>query len=275
MADFDIISAASKAYKKSWEARSYLYRLAAVPLALNLICLTLALTFAGGGDSKPDNHLLFLLIMLPALAAEGWMVSHYVRYLILGHLWPFRASGNLDPDLAALRIRARGILGGMVVYILINMVIGLLSKFVLQYMAPYMPPEGSNAPVDVPGHVVALSFALLVFFFWGFRLVWLYIPYALNMDAKAYIQRLKGFSSSMPLIGVWLLCLLPFLLAPFLVMSVFGQMLQAVFGMGAVAAIGILVSVVADIGKLLVTTAGITYGLQEIFAKPERKGTAV
>lgn len=265
MARFDIINAAGNAYQTSWAARRYLLRLAAVPLALKLLCFTVATQYAGGGNGQEGNYILFMLIMVPALLAEGWMLSHYVRFIVLGQTWPFRPTGDIEADRAMLSTRARGILGGMIVYVLINMAIGLLSDFSMRVMGPYVGADMTTAE-DIPPAIPLLSVFLLVLMVMGFRLLWVYIPFALNMDTKTYLQALKGGSGAVALIGTWMLCFIPFVL----VMRFVGPVFEAFPG-GAGGFLVTLLSIVMDTLKGIVTTAGVTFGLREIFTRPNQR----
>src|SRR5687768_12463602 len=104
MAQFDIITASTKSYKTCWQARPYLLKLALPPFLIKVACLVFAAAFAEKGETVS-----FLFFMLPALFAEGWMLSHFVRYLQLGQTWPFRPTGDFDADMGMLSVRARGV----------------------------------------------------------------------------------------------------------------------------------------------------------------------
>ncbi len=269
MANFDIINAAGNAYAISWHSRRYLVRLAFVPFALKLFCFTMAWVFtkgaAVGEGGSYDTYLTFMLIMLPALFAEGWMLSHYVRFIMLRQTWPFRPSGNMDDDLALLKIRARGVLGGTVVFVLINMVVGFFTAMAGQYLMPYVHLENADAAEKIPAYIGLISLVGLVAMFWGFRLLWLYIPYALNMDARNYLRGLKGQWTSMHMIGVWLLCYIPFFLGLRLIVAMISMPIGMAFGETGASFVSVILVVLADTAKSIVTTAGITFGLKEIF----------
>ena len=272
MAKFDILTVATSAYKKSWDARRYLLRLAAVPLALKLFCFTIASYYISSADGNQNNYIVFMLIMIPALVAEGWMLSHYIRFLILGQSWPFRATGDMDADMAVLTERARGILGGMIVFVLINMTVGFLNEIVGRTMMPYMPTGSGEQTVQIPPHIAMLSFVLIGFMFWGFRLLWLYIPYALNMDIKSYLAGIKGASASLHMIGLWLLCFVPFILLLKVASMVIAAPLTLAFGPGVGGFASVIMSVITDTLKSIVSTAGMTFALQAMFAPSKKTG---
>ena len=262
MAKFDIITAAANAYKTSWASRQYLLRLAAVPVALKLICFTVAGIYAGGNETEDGNYILFMLILVPALIAEGWMLAHWIRFIVLGQTWPFRPTGDIEADKNMLATRARGVLSGMIVFVLINMAIGLLNDLVARAMMPYMSLDMEADAERIPPIVPVFSVFFLAFMFWGFRLLWLHIPFALNMAMRDYLAKLKGASSSIYMIGVWVLCFAPFILLLKFVGPVF---LAALPGQAGTSAVTVL-SIVFDTLKSIVATAGITFGLKEIFS---------
>ena len=266
MAKFDIITAAGNAYKTSWASRRYLLRLAAVPVALKLIFFTIASIYAGGTETQDGNYMLFMLILVPALIAEGWMLAHWVRFIVLGQTWPFRPTGNIEADKEMLSTRARGILSGMIVFVLINMAIGFLNDTVARAMEPYMSLD-MEADVDkIPPIIPVFSIFFLAFMFWGFRLMWLHIPYALNMSAGQYLTRLKGATSSIYMIGVWIFCFVPFILILKFIGPIFIAGLPGQAGTMAVT----LLSILLDTVKSIIVTAGITFGLKEIFSGKDR-----
>ena len=262
MAKFDIITAAGNAYKTTWASRQYLLRLAAVPVALKLIFFTIASIYAGGNDTEDSNYILFMLILVPALIAEGWMLAHWIRFLVLGQTWPFQPTGDIEADKQMLSTRARGVLSGMIVFVLINMAIGFLNEVVARAMLPYI---GRDAEVDmdkVPAIIPVFSVFFLVFMFWGFRLLWLHIPFALNIPMRDYMQRLKGGMTSFYMIGVWILCFAPFIL---LLKFIGPILLAALPGQAGESAVTVF-SIIFDTLKSLIAAAGVTFGLREIFS---------
>ena len=159
-------------------------------------------------------------------------------------------------------------LSGMIVFVLINMAIGFLNDIVAQAMTPYMSLDPETDIDKVPPIIPIFSVFFLVFMFWGFRLLWLHIPFALNMSMRDYLQRLKGAMSSFYMIGVWILCFAPFILLLKFIGPVF---LAALPGQAGVSAVTVL-SILFDTLKSLIATAGITFGLKEIFsAKVDRR----
>lgn len=266
MASFDIINAVGGAYSTSWNARRYLARLAFVPIALKLICYVVVWVFARGEDGVGYNYLTFMLIMLPALFAEGWMLSHYTRYMILGQTWPFRPTGNMEADMVALKARARGVISGTLVFVLINMAMGFLIAMANLYMMPYLHLDAAGDTSQIPPYLGFVSMLMLIGLFWAFRLLWLHVPFALNIEARDYLCMVKGFQTSFYMIAVWLVCFMPFFVVLQLLAALTSVPFNMAFGQTGSDFIMILLTVFADTFKSIVATAGITYGLKEIFA---------
>jgi len=263
MAQFDIIAASTASYKACWQNRHYLAKLALAPFLIKTCCLVFATSFG------QDNTTSFLMYMLPALFAEGWMLAHFTRFQVLGQTWPFRPTGDRDADMGVLRIRARGVLSGMVVYVLISMALGLLTVFAQQYFGPYISEEALKSGAAIPTHVALLSVLLMAFMFWGFRLLWLYIPTALNSSSSYYLFRLRGLGTSLHMIGVWVICLLPFLLGMQIVATIVAVPIGALLGKAAGYFAVTIVAAAVDTVKSLVVTGGMIYGIRELYGREE------
>lgn len=264
MAQFDIIAASTASYKTCWHNRHYLARLALAPFLIKTCCLVFATAFAGEGDAAA-----FLFYMLPALFAEGWMLAHFTRYIVLGQTWPFRPTGNRDADMGVLRIRARGVLGGMVTYVLITMALGLLTVFAQNYFGPHISKDALESGAKIPTQVAIVSLLMMGGMFWGFRLLWLYIPIALNSSAGYCLFRLRGLGTSLYMIGAWVMCILPFLLGMQILAAVVAVPVGALLGKAAGYFAVTIVAAAVDTIKTLVVTGGMTYGIREIYGREE------
>ena len=150
-------------------------------------------------------------------------------------------------------------------YVLINMVLGLLLTLVFQMM----PAQGQD-PATLPPSTGVLFVLLLAMSFWGFRLTWLYIPYAVNLDARYYLTSLRGPFVSLSMIGAWMMCIVPF----FLFMQVIGgfvhNVLQGTLGDTLASFLFVILIMAVDTLKNIIATAGIAFGLQEIFNKDKK-----
>lgn len=262
MVKFDLILAAGKAYQTSWLERRYLLRLAILPFVIKAFCYMLA--FAMGHQ---DDHIALTLFLVPAFFLEGWMLSHYVRLLMLGHRWPFRPTGDLQDDLPVLRMRARGIMAGTISYVLINMAMGGIMALLMTFV-PMLDVSAENYdPSTASPSIGLLMMFLLVALIWAFRFVWLFVPLAANINAGFYLKSLKGYLSSFPLIGVWLVCIVPFFMAMRFVGGMLHEVLKAGVGEDVASFALVILMVAMDTIKNIVATAGITYAVMEIFEK--------
>lgn len=258
MASVDIIEASGKSYFLLWEEKAYLWKLAMVPILIKLVCDITVYSLGWETD-----FLKQALIKLPGYMAEGWMLSHFVRLIFLKHRWPFQPTGNVDKDLHDLKVRARGIMGGMVVYTLIKLAIMAFLAFSVSVTG--FDADGARMDVEQEpsGGLFLFSVFIFAFFVWIFRFFWLYVPVALNYPMKDYVRGIGGFSSSLNLIGAWLICFLPV----FFFLGLFFSAIIGSFESGAPAAAGFVFSILGvlmDTLLSLLTTGGICFVLAEM-----------
>ena len=253
---FDMITATGLAYSVIWAERRYILALMFAPVLIKLACYTAAMAFG-----YEDNVARLTLILLPALFAEGWMLAHVTRLLVFGQRWPFRPSGNNESDFAALEDRMRGILPGMIVYVLINLVLGAVFALVAGYAFP--DTAGPISPEDLPPGAPILMLAMLVALVLAFRLLWVYIPLATRSSADAFLQAFAGGRNLLLLFGLWLLCSVP----AFIAVQIAGAFIMTLTG-GAESPIGeyslVILKVFADSLKNIIVTAGIVYAWREL-----------
>ena len=254
MASFDMINAVGNAYLTSWAERRYLLRMALIPLLIKYICYLISVLYAGN-----DSIIRLSLIMLPAYFAEGWFLAHWARTIVLNHRWPFRPSGDDRADLDQLAKRGRGILSGMVGFTLINLLLAGYFAFFMSYIPADLDPQTADPKIAIVG------MAMMVTSFLGFRLVWIYIPLALNFPVVAYIEKLKPMMSSIYMIGLWLVCFVPTVI----VMQLLGSLMIGLAGEGEAPPMlqGMMAfaRVMLDMVKNIIVTAGMAYAFIEIF----------
>ncbi len=267
MAQFDITVAAGKAYTTIWEERTYLARMAMVPILLKIICVLAVVRFAEDG-----NLLQITLIMLPAYFAEGWMLAHLVRLVILGNRWPFQLTGDDKADAVSLNNRARGILSGMVSFVLINMVIVSFFTFFRIFVPLDIDPEQADPAT------AGIAFIVLLTAFFGFKFVWFYVPLAVNMNPKLYLHQFKKLPMTFYLIGLWLVCIVP---AKMLMQLITSTILESAGVDSTQEALPVItensvavIRVIFDSLKNLFITAGIAYALLEIFGLSDPREAA-
>lgn len=249
----DIVNTARQAYRIAWAEREYLMKLALVPLIIKYIFYVIAVNLV-----EPNDILRLSLFMVPAYFVEGWLLSHWVRTLIVPHhRWPFQPSGHEGKDLKEIRTRARGVMAGAVAYSLINLLIAGFFSFFMAQIPMDMDPAEANPAVAISGIVMmALTFFL-------FRFVWLYIPLAVNVNLRVVMHKLRAKGVSFNLIGVWLACFMP----PILALYMIGGVLTSIAGADPLPLMDgliMLVRVALDTVKNLVVTAGMAYAFIQI-----------
>lgn len=255
MSSFDIVTAAGNAYTKVWQERAYLFTLAVIPAVVKFLCLVVILSFDFG-----ENSLRSTLVMIPAYFVEGWMLSHWVRLIVLGQRWPFQPTGDDDADMRVLNERARGVLGGMIVYVLIQMLVSGVWTWVMSLPGD---PEALQNP-DLKLRLT--SVAVFVFMLWAFRFLWIFIPVAANYTMKGFLQDVAHPKLSLYMVAVWLICAVPgFMLMtgltlPFLLSE--GEEISS-FMRFMSAGIQVVLEVIIN----LLATAGIAYGLKDMYSR--------
>lgn len=255
---FNIINSARAGYEFLVSERRYLLRLALIPALVKLICYVAALSLG-----FENNVVRMSLILLPASLMEGWMLAHAIRLITLGQRWPFQPTGDTDADMAVLRVRMHGVMGGLVAYALINVLLaGLLAT--MTGLLPHMPEGGQPAPIDAGRAILML--AVMGGTLWAFPLLWVFIPLSLSMDAREWLREVRGFRFSLPMIAVWLLCYLPVAAIMMLgISAIISPFPEGQVPAGARFSVMIL-SVVLDTVKALLGTAGMTFALGDYFA---------
>lgn len=202
MASFDIMEATSFGYRTAWRERNYLIYLAAVPILIKFIC-HMTVVMLGWQDQFMRQG----MIMLPSYFADGWMLSHLVRLIFLDQRWPFRGTGDTAQDNAALTERARGVLGGTLAFVVVEFLMAgfmdAVYPLILMLIDMREPPPNS-VPV-----MMALGTVVLI---WLFRYFWFYIPAAVQYPLPHFSMALKGFKTSLYMLGVWLGCTVPAIL---------------------------------------------------------------
>lgn len=252
MASFDIIEAAGRGYRMVWQDRATLMRLAAGPLAVKAICY-LAVMVLGW----QQEFIRQALVMLPSYLAEGWLLSRVARCVLtpVDEDADERNAGGGETNRPS---GFRAVTRGAVVYALTRFLLAGFAAIAYQNAAETATSAGTpQGAAALAGGLFLLAGAV-----WGFRLLWLFVPAALNYPLRAYLAGLGGFSTSLSLIGTWLVCVAPLLSA----FTLFMMAVVSPFGSGAslpVAAnllLGI-VHVAADTAVNIVATAGICFGL--------------
>jgi len=252
---FDIINAIGYGYMKVWDSRAYLARLTIAPIIIKFLC-----TMAVFSLNMEDNHLRAALILLPAFFAEGWMLSHFIRWQFLGQTWPFKPSGDDDKDMAELDERARGVLSGTISFVLLQMAIAAIWAYVLSF------PMDEEALQNPGTELRVFSILFFVFMIWGFRYIWVFIAMAVNYGLLDYIKAVSNPRLSFYMIGTWLIAVVP----GYMVML--GVTLPVLFAEGGDTSVfarflAVGAHVVIEVVISLLAASCIAFGLKEIITK--------
>jgi hypothetical protein len=264
---FDLINAAGYGYHRVWVERIYLARLALIPFLLKF-----ALTVTIYALGYEDQFLRRGLIMLPAVFAEGWVLAQFLRTLLLEERWPMPIPKPGDVDaLAKVILRARGIVSSALVYVLISLVttiLGWMAFTMDQNVQDLVKERGASEAMETDANPVFLipALALMFFMIWGFRLLWIYLPYSVLMPAQEFLQKIKGFSPSLRMIGLFLICIVPVnvlaSLGSYAMLSPFGQSMAEAPDVIRFAILFLIAF--TDILTTLVVTAGMAYALRAV-----------
>lgn len=263
---FNIINAARAGYQLMIQERRYLLRLAMIPTLIKLVCYVTALSLG-----FEDNMVRMALVLLPASLVEGWMLAHVIRMITLGQRWPFQPTGDMEADVAVLRTRMHGIMGGLVSYALVNVLLaGLLA--LMTGMAPVMVDGAPPEPMDAGRAMILL--VMMSTTIWAFPLLWVFIPLSLSMDAREWLKEIRGLRFALPMIAVWLLCYLPVAAVMMIgINAILSPFAEGAVPVGARFSV-IILSVVLDTVKALIGTAGMTFALGEYFANKNSRRPA-
>ncbi len=192
MAPFDIIDITSLGYRKVWQEKRFLARISALPFVVKLILMGASIVF---GISR--NFVWQALVMLPSFLAEGWVVVVLARMI-------FQEQNSFSS-----RQDGRFVMAGMVMYALIKFLQMGAMEFV--YADPSQVPAEAQVP-EIPEGTILFASIAFVLSLWGFRFLWVYIPLSAGFLFREVFSLLRGPMLSFYMIGVWLLCLVPFLL---------------------------------------------------------------
>ncbi len=190
MAPFDIIDTVGLGYQKVWTEKQFLARSAFIPFVAKTMLISATLLF--GLDQE---FTIQALIMLPAFLAEGWLMTVVCRLVFFD-----------TRDNSGMLSRGSPAMAGIVMYALIK----YLQTGAMTFIYQDSPPD--PAPAEASMESFALAFFAFAFVLWAFRYLWVYVPLSAGIPLRTVFRLLQGPLLSFYMIGVWLLCLVPFLL---------------------------------------------------------------
>lgn len=202
MATFDFIEASSKGYKFLWNERHAIGRFGLIAATVKFIGF-IAITYLG----LEQNFLRHGLVLLPSFFAEGLLVMYAIRRALYHEDMPFQPYALATaphPDSSRL------IWAGTIVYVLIWLTLSFVNGLAMTGVGA---PEGGEIAEPEPELKVYLMLTwLFVCAVWLFRLIWLYVPVVMGYSMKDYMRRIGGYRISLYMMGLWLVCYLPFVL---------------------------------------------------------------
>lgn len=201
MATFDFIEASSKGYKFLWQERHAIGRFGAIPAVLKFIGF-IAITYFG----IEQNFLRHGLVLLPSFFAEGLLVMYAIRRALYNEDMPFQphvSAAAPHPD------SSRIIWAGTLVYVLIWLTLSFFNGLAMMGAGV---PDGGEVPPEPELKVYLMLTWLLVCAVWLFRFIWLYVPVVMGYSMRDYLRKIGGFRISLYMMGLWLVCYLPFVL---------------------------------------------------------------
>lgn len=269
-ARFDFVEATSKGYRFVWHNRVLVGKLAGIPVLVKLGCLALIIALELSG-----NFLRQGLILLPSYFLEGWMLAYLVRTAIYDERGSSSLSGNQSQDEVFLRERARAILAATLVYVLIKLVLSFSTGMVMDFQRSLIGENGQslhNIPDPSPG-MMLVALALLGFFLWAFRYLWMNVSVALGYGFREYALKFRGGMISFYMIGTWLLCFVPFALVLVLCSELLLSVIPAQDGEPTALYRFLMTGVQAavDTAISLVTAIAMAFGIREVMDGKSKK----
>jgi hypothetical protein len=258
MMQTDFIDAISFGYREVWRERAYLMKLAFVPIMIKFASTVVVYSF-----DMEDNFIRQGLVALPGLFAEGWLLAQFLRTLLMQERWPiYLEEPPSDQKMAALLLRARGIMSSAILYALISF-LAYGMKQVMFYFMPADDAADKTAAQDPNPLLFIPAVALIYLSIWIFRFMWLYIPVAVLMPMGDFLKKLGGFMASIKMIGIFLVTLVPCLFVAITLSKIFGTIVGGVdTAQGSFIALIIHVIMETIIG--LISTASMAYALRNI-----------
>lgn len=276
--NFNMMDAAGYGFYRVWIERSYLLKLAAIPLLIKFACMITVMVL--GID---DNILRQGLILFPGVLAEGWVLAQFLRTLLKGERWPTILPADIDDKLLdKLLLRARGIVAATLAYALIALGLYLIRYFTFGLMfgdfnasqeevsEMSRPPEAGEA--NKPQLNPLMLFPLLGLFvglLWAFRLAWVYIPFSVLMPVDDYLKKVGGMMSSVKMVTLYFCTMTPIMFIMIIISSlIFGASEGSAENGDSIARfIMVFFAVIADTVVGLVSTAAFVWAMKDILPK--------
>ena len=276
--NFNMMDSAGYGFYRVWVERSYLLKLAAIPLMVKFACMITVMAL-----EIDDNILRQGLILFPGILAEGWVLGQFLRTLLKGERWPTVLPADIDDTLLdKLLLRARGIVAATLAYALVALSIYLVRYFMIGMMfgdfhasqedvSNLLRPTDTGEPNKMNMNPL-MFFPLLAMFIaslWAFRLVWVYIPLSVLMPVEDYLKKLGGMMTSVKMVVLYFCTMTPIMFVMILFSSIIFGAAEGTGENGDSAARFVMVffAVIADTLVGLVSTAAFVWAMKDILPK--------
>ncbi len=207
-APFNFIDSASHGYQFIWHKRSTILRLA-VPVFILKLLTYIAIFTLGYGEEYMHQG----LILLPAAFAEGWLLALLIRMAMFQE-HPITLMKPANPAHTNI------LLASTIIFVLIKLITALLAALAMQNgLAELQTDLQTQQDTEQNLGAFLLAVAGFTLILWSFRLIWLYIPTAMNIPPLQFLKRIKPFSSSFYLIALWMICSLPIMMVLMFIMQ--------------------------------------------------------
>jgi hypothetical protein len=207
MSGFDFIGCTTKAYTHVWNGRREIGRLCGAVILFKVLSFVAVILL------DMDLHKLRQgLLLLPSYFLEGWAICLVIA--------------GLSTQAGA---RKRDALAGAIVYTLVKLGLSFLLGMTLEGQGiEAAPAPGQGSPLFAFGiAVVMLGFAV-----WAFRFLWVYVPVALGYGIEDYLRGFKTPALWFSMVGLWLLCFVPFALGLLATLQILAAIIPAGAGAG-------------------------------------------
>ena len=277
--NFNIMDSAGYGFYRVWSERSYLLKLATIPLLIKFACMVTVMVLG-----LENNILRQGLILLPGVMAEGWVLAQFLRTLLKGERWPTILPPDINDALIdRLLLRARGIVAATLAYALIS-----LSGYLIRYFSFGLILGDFNASQEDVSNFLnsaetaeadqkitmnpLMFFPLLGFavgLFWAFRMMWVYIPLSVLMPVQDYLKALGGMMASVKMTVLFFCTLTPVMFITVMISHLVYNLTSSMGDDGEDVArfIMLFFAVIADTLIALVATAAFVWAMKDFLPK--------
>lgn len=259
----DFIDYVGRGYQLIWNERFYFLKLSLIPFIVR--ALTHGIAHITAID---ENPIRLAILMLPSFFVQGWLVAQVVRLIFFQERWPIHLTGNAKHDAAIISGRTRCVLGGMILFALIQFIMAGIAGYAAALQSG-IEAQGSPAQSSSP-YMLFAGIIMILAVLWAFRLVWLYMPVMIDMRMKRFLSYFSGIKGGAELILLYVLAMVPTLMVFGVVLGVFGGFFPS--ESSAFEGVQIFFQICAELIIALIAVAIISFALlHRAGAKPFQK----